>query len=940
MLTRCPVVVGRDGELAATRAALWRAAAGGGGVLVVLGEAGVGKSRFVREAEALARGRGMRVLRGRAIDGDSRIPYRPLAEALQAAFRSGGMPPDASLEAFRPALGKLSPQWASPDAARETSFLLVFEGLVRLLSAASAAHGALVVLEDLHWADADTVSAVEYLAEQLPGTRCLCVVTVRSDEPSMAGRRLVRLADRSSAAGVRLGRLGRTETAEMARRCVENLPVDADVVAAVVERSEGIPLLVEELLTTHANAAGLPDSYAAIVQGRLNVLSASERRVIDAVAAVGPDADVDVLGAVTGLDPVAVVDALRAAREANLLVDDPEAVFRLAFRHALVADAVLAQLLPMQRRELYLRAAEAIELVLPGLPGAWCERVADLRERGDDPHSAFVLLIEAGRRAIKRGALLTAEQTLERARSLARGDRWRTAGVDRLLVRVLALLGNGARLRELARGALSFMERMPELLGTPERTGAIHLEYARGLTAVGDWSMAREHAAQAERQAVEASDDLLACRARGVLARVAYQLGESGPAAEQAAMVLTEAERLDLPEVAGEARRILARGALGRGDIAAARGLLEHARRIAERRDLILDRIDSLLDLAVIDEATSGTLDHVVAAADLAVSTEAPLPQVRVDLQTASILLARFDLAAAAVAIERATAACRRHEFPLLPQAVAAGAHLAALRGDRAAVRSAMSELRATPDAGEPADLGASVAEVVLAMVAADLAGVAAGLAKVTATDPCSPYAWCVGLRVLADVAAGDVVQSRISRAPGTAADSLVGLAEAVAAGRAGDRAGAMARFAEANSTLMPFPWRRHVALRLVAPAAIADRWGAPDAWLAEADSFFEAAGHGALAASCRGLLRRAGVVLPRRGRGGSVVPESLRHFGVTSREMDVLGLVKEGLSNQEIAERLVLSVRTVETHIGSAMRKTGARNRAGLVGLLGERRA
>jgi DNA-binding CsgD family transcriptional regulator len=119
----------------------------------------------------------------------------------------------------------------------------------------------------------------------------------------------------------------------------------------------------------------------------------------------------------------------------------------------------------------------------------------------------------------------------------------------------------------------------------------------------------------------------------------------------------------------------------------------------------------------------------------------------------------------------------------------------------------------------------------------------------------------------------------------------------------------------------------------LLAEAAIEDGWGDPVAWLREALGFFDQRGCGRIAAACRTLLARAGATVPRRGRGSSLVPPALRARGVTSREVDVLVLVIEGLTNKQIAQRLYLSPKTVEKHIEHLMDKTGARSRAQLSG-------
>jgi DNA-binding NarL/FixJ family response regulator len=117
----------------------------------------------------------------------------------------------------------------------------------------------------------------------------------------------------------------------------------------------------------------------------------------------------------------------------------------------------------------------------------------------------------------------------------------------------------------------------------------------------------------------------------------------------------------------------------------------------------------------------------------------------------------------------------------------------------------------------------------------------------------------------------------------------------------------------------------------LSAEAALDAGWGDPAAWLPETLAFFEVAGHDRNVQACRALLRRSGAPVPRKGRGDASVPATLRARGVTSREMDVLRLLAEGLGNRAIAGRLFLSHRTVETHVASLMRKLEASSRGEL---------
>ena len=431
----CPVLVGRDEETGHLQAALTAAQAGHGGTVLLTGEAGIGKSRLVRELARAAGADGFTVLTGRAVAGGVPTPFRPFAEALVSAGRAGRLPVSAELDPFRPALGRLVPEWRQPQAAAgDESLVYLGEAVLRLLRVLSPDTGCLLVLEDLHWADRETLALLEYLADNLSAERVLCAGTLRDEEGGEAAVLAAALEARGSAAVLPLARLDPAAMARMAAACVGAAQLPDTIQSFVAGQAEGIPFLVEEVLagligegalterdgSWHAAdlvTAAVPATFADAVRRRLDAVDADSRQVLGAAAVLGRRFDWALLSPVTGMADAAVVAALRRGVGLQLVAADRES-FR--FRHALTHEAVLAALLPPERALLAGRALAAVEAAHPGVPGAWCMLAADLAERAGDTARAGALLLEAGRRDLAVGALASAEHTLARAQAADR----------------------------------------------------------------------------------------------------------------------------------------------------------------------------------------------------------------------------------------------------------------------------------------------------------------------------------------------------------------------------------------------------------------------------------------------------------------------------------------------------------------------------------------
>ncbi len=313
----------------------------------------------------------------------------------------------------------------------DASSIASAEALLRLLRVCAGSRGLLVVLEDLHWADPDTVNALEYLADSLAGEPILCVATTRA-APGCAAAGLSRRLRRMGAASVlTLSGLADDEVAEIVRACVAE--PSAELLARTQRSSEGIPLLVEELVMS----AGTPATLTETVGARLAELGGPGRRVLTAAALLGRGLDWRLLAASADVSAAEVRECLAAAVTAGLLVSRDGS---LAFRHELVRDAVLEASLPPERSPHAAAAFTAVVSAHPEVEGPWADVAAELALAEGDRERAARLRIASGRASLARGALATAIVTLRRAVDLL-PDGPRRSEADLLLLEAMAHAG-------------------------------------------------------------------------------------------------------------------------------------------------------------------------------------------------------------------------------------------------------------------------------------------------------------------------------------------------------------------------------------------------------------------------------------------------------------------------------------------------------------------
>jgi DNA-binding CsgD family transcriptional regulator/tetratricopeptide (TPR) repeat protein len=938
-------VVGRDHELAALGDAVSAATQGRGSIVFLVGEAGIGKSRLAQVSAGDAEQRGLRVLRGRAVPTATPVAFRPLAEVLSSAVRAGTVPDAAELAPFRSTLGRLVPAWRDDALAEvDDSVLVLAEGVLRFLRGVAHSDGCVVVLEDLHWADPETLTILEYLADNLADERVVCVATVRDESPS-PGLDLARtLHARRASDLIELRRLGGVEMAEMLESCL-GIDEASPELMALAARADGVPFLVEELLAVAVASGALvhsgtswtlsravdhvvPMTFVDSVRRRLVAMSDEARTVLAAAAILGRRFDWDLLPTVTGLDEGAVVAALHAAVDTQIVAVDQDA-FR--FRHALSRDAVLAELLPPERARLSARALDVIEQANPGVPGHWCELAADVAEGAGDRSRAAALLLEAGRRALDDGALTTAETTLERARVLAPSGDALAVDVEESLATVLALAGKRDRAVEVGE---SLLAQLGSGAALAHRRAEAHLRLARAEVAGTRWAEAEERLARASAEAADLADDRLRARIDVVAAQVAIMRRPEN-AVVLARGALDVAERLDLPEVACEALEVIGRFERQR-DLDAAEAVFARAFEIADGHGRAVWRVRALHELGTIDLLRGGGLDRFEQARELALALGALSTVAVLDVQISAALAIGDDPEPSLAVARRATELARRYRLGApLAAALAFEAVAHARAGRRTELERCLAE--ASEHGDSDFEVIAEFARVLLAFVEEDrdaarrhLERAAVALPQASGDQATGPAAGLLALVLAVD---DDDMDHWPAHEPvHFLARGFLRHAEAVVAGRAGDVDAALGLLLRGDEVLADVSWFRHCAHRLVAEAALADGWGDPVAWLTDALRFFDRNGDQRLASACRSLLRKAGAPVPRRRAEEVVSSAPLRALGLTARELEVLRLLGEGLSNKDIGARLYLSPRTVERHIASLTAKAGVSRRSELV--------
>ncbi len=453
-------LVGREAEIGLLRRRWGQAKGGRGGTVLLSGEAGVGKSRLLAVVQEVLGDEPHAILRYFCSPHHQDSTLHPVTTQLaRAAGFARGDPPGARLAKLEALLAptpspaedvalladllslplddRYPPSPLTPQGKRERTF----EVLLRQLEQLSAVGPVLMVFEDVHWIDPSSRELLDLVVERVARLPVLLLITFRPElERSWTGR--------PDMTALSLNRLGPTEAAAIVRRVTGGAALPDALVAEIVERTDGVPLFLEELtkavLEAGTGRAGgilaasppaaltVPATLHASLMTRLDRLDPAARRTAQVGAVIGRDFSHELLAAVAGLREDELATALDQLAGAGLVFrhgEGPEAGY--LFKHALVCDAAYGTLLRERRRRLHAAVARALEERFPELAGTTPELLAHHLTEAGLAEQAVRYWLEAGRRSAARSADREAVSHLSRGLEVLTGLP-ASAGRDRM----------------------------------------------------------------------------------------------------------------------------------------------------------------------------------------------------------------------------------------------------------------------------------------------------------------------------------------------------------------------------------------------------------------------------------------------------------------------------------------------------------------------------
>lgn len=978
--------IGRQSELARLRELYARAAVGdSAAVVIVQGEAGVGKSRLVEELGRHVTADGGRILVGGALEIDeANLPYVPLLEALRPVVEAAVEGDVAAIDAIgraRPELAHLFPELEpTPGATRQTGLGLaqtrLYGQLLGVLGRIGRQAPLVLAIEDLQWVDRSTRELIGFLARTLDAARVVLVTTVRTDALHSRHPLTAQLAEISRLERVELmtlERFSRSEHDEHVAALLESEP-PSDLLAQTWARSDGNPFFTEELIARGGEPLALSSTLRGVLLARARGLDDRTRRLLRVVS-VGVSVTHPLLEFVAGLAPDELLESLREAVDRAILTSDP-ASGRYRFRHPLIAEAIYDDLLPGERLRLHRTYALALEAMPalgdPSPPRAAAELANHWLRAGEEARALPALLV-AARAARTAFAQAEAFDHLERALAIADAEPE-------------ALVAEGVTVAELAQMAAEAAEGSGEFGraiqlweqciaqaddGDPIALGLLHARAGEAYWLAGDRARFTAHRREAVR--LVPSQPESAARSQ-VLSRLASAL-LMGPEIEEARRLAEEAvaiaSRVGAAEEESRARGTLGTALLLLGDVdpaieelrasttaAAAAGRLDDE---AVERSNLSEALHAAGRLREAFDIVRIGLERL-ATAHLEYTYGATMTAIAVDR---AYLLGEWPLAERLIAegLARATPGLPSRWLDLVR------AEFAASRGAWDEVRRAIGEWDVEPSTERvtgwtgPQEQLAHVA-LMAGQPDVGLRHARAGIRAIEGTGQpprSSEWRWLLirAMWAVADLAAAARArrdEARLAALEAEAAElmnrfeqHLAALREAVARPERHlvmDERWMRAEHGRALGLIEPERWAAAAeeleAQEHVLDAAIA-RWREGEAWLSQGAARPAAAlalGTARVVAASLGarpllewideLAHRARLRLPD-ARSVRTTREGQPGIDLTPREREVLALVAAGRSNAEIADELFISPKTVSVHVTNIKGKLGAPNRVAM---------
>ncbi len=994
----CPVLIGRAEQLAALGALIARVSPGGEGnerpapiaVALIAGEAGIGKSRLMKEAAAVAAQRGITTLSGRCFEQDRAFPYAPWIDLLNSYCAEH--PLEEIRRTLRPAAGdlvKIAPELAvyfpelSPEPALdpEQEKRRLFQTWLqwfRLVGAQptspgeagqTAAAPLLVMIDDLHWCDDSSLDLLLFLARHASSQPLVLLGSYRSDESHEALEQFLAELDRLRIlTEVQLARLSLGETENMLRAILSpSGPIGYDLLETLFNFTEGNPFFIEEALKSWAVSAELNQHAGALVsemrvprtlqvalQRRLEKLSPAARRLISLAAVIGRRFSVGLIKRLIEQPDTDLSQQLRELIHAQLAVEESADLY--AFRHALTREAIYHQLLGHERKELHGAIAPALEQVYANQLDAHLNDLAYHCMEAGDWQKAYRYARLAGERALTfdatRAALVQFTRALEAADHAgiqpppldlrrARGHAYQTLGhLDEARADYQAVLQAAGRLHDRRTEWQSFLD-----LGF---SWTSH-----------DYHRAGEYFQQALIIARELDEPALLAQTLNRIGNWRYMSGQpfEGRELHVEALAIFQAIH-DQREIAATLD-LLGISSYGVGDLWDGGQYYQQAialyRQMEDRQGLITclcahsSKGGCYFTMTAVPAAAD--LDEIIADAEEAVDISRQMgwrPDEAYALSFLAFALGphgEFDRTLKAAQRSLAIAAEIEHPFMVITAQVALGAlYLDLLDFEKARQYLEQADALAL-QAGATFVSGVSagyLAQTYLALNQIDLADklLRSRLPpEKNLTSESMRWVWTAQAELLlkqgrAEQAAG-LIDEIIRSVPHTAEGGVVPrlwlvrgrIFQALGQPTAAEQMLGEALAAAQDSHLPTATWPLLIALGQTLQAARRTS-AAQEQWSAARAEIDRLAANISHSSAREQFLERATAMIPT----GLAPPRQARrpeNHGLTAREMGVARQIAQGKSNQEIAGELVLSRRTIEVHVANIMSKLGVRSRS-----------